>query len=727
MDIYGFETFERNSFEQLCINYANERLQQRFNAALFSLEQAEYEAERIDWTRVAFEDNQKCVDVIDGKKGAFLGVLPMLDEQCAFPKATDATFARACAAALGKEDPLLRKRFFAPSRRDPDARFTIAHYAGDVEYDVSGFLAKNKDEVPESALELLETSKEPFAVALAAVARDVSGYDAGTKKKTSVGARFKTQLAELVARLDACAPRFIRCVKPNETRAPDAFHDNAVLAQMRCCGVLEVCRIARLGYPTRWPFAAFVARFGGFGDVEPLRFENDAKAAKAACRAILEQHGVRADEHQLGVSKVFLRAGSVGRVEDARARRTAAAATAQRFRRGAAARRAFLDLRRAATKAQAFRRGTLARFTLKRERAVRTMQAAARGCARAAYRAERAAVVTAQMAARRFLVGKRCLRRQTARETSARLEREFVEAEKFRRAADAESARTTALQAEKAEKRAAEEASSSSNAEKEKASLLAREKELERERVAAGEAEARAEAAERLVAFEAEARARLESEARAHRAAAAAAQAELEAFRADAKSDAAEQKDALVCLERENASLRARLAAETDRADSFRDRLLEAESEWAGEMAALQAALAAVRAALESGEPPRPARRRRRRVAASRRAKGGVPGREGDGAFGSPRTRGRRFPGAVPGNARGGARDARKPPSPGTRGRQNGAGSRARRRIGDARARLRGRRRVHRGGPRGRRRGGPRPAGRAETARRTFRVVEARL
>ena len=605
LDIYGFETFERNSFEQLCINYANERLQQRFNAALFSLEQAEYEAERIDWTRVAFEDNQKCVDVIDGKKGAFLGVLPMLDEQCAFPKATDATFARACAAALGKEDPLLGKRFFAPSRRDPDARFTIAHYAGDVEYDVSGFLAKNKDEVPESALELLETSKEPFAVALAAVARDVSGYDAGTKKKTSVGARFKTQLAELVARLDACAPRFIRCVKPNETRAPDAFHDNAVLAQMRCCGVLEVCRIARLGYPTRWPFAAFVARFGGFGDVEPLRFENDAKAA---CRAILEQHGVRADEHQLGVSKVFLRAGSVGRVEDARARRAAAAATAQRFRRGAAARRAFLELRRAATKAQAFRRGTLARVALKRRlNAVRTMQAAARGMrARAAYRAERAAVVTAQMAARRFLVGKRCLRRQTARETSARLEREFVEAEKFRRAADAESARTTALQAEKADKRAAEEASSLSNAEKEKASLLAREKELERERVAAGEAEARAKAAERLAAFEAEARARLESEARAHRAAAAAAQAELEAFRADAKSDAAEQKDALVCLERENASLRARLAAETDRADSFRDRLLEAESEWAGEMAALQAALAAVRAALESGEPPDP-------------------------------------------------------------------------------------------------------------------------
>ena len=611
LDIYGFETFERNSFEQLCINYANERLQQRFNAALFSLEQAEYESERIDWTRVAFEDNQKCVDLIDGKKekGAFLGVLPMLDEQCAFPKATDATFARACAAALGKEDPETRplganKRFFAPSRRDPDARFTIAHYAGDVEYDVSGFLAKNKDEVPESALELLETSKEPFANALAATARDVSGYTPGTKKKTSVGSRFKTQLAELIARLDACAPRFIRCVKPNDVRAPDAFHDDAVLAQMRCCGVLEVCRIARLGYPTRWPFAAFVARFG---DREAKRRkEGDAKAA---CRAILERHGVRADEHQLGVSKVFLRAGSVGRVEDARARRAAAAATAQRFRRGAAVRRAFLDLRRAATKAQAFRRGTLARVALKREtarreRAVRTMQAAARGMrARAAYRAERAAVVTAQMAARRFLVGKRCLRRQTARETCARYERQFVEDEALRRAADAESAGTTALQA--LSKRDAEEASSNASS-KEKASLLAREKTLERERVAAGEAEARAEAAERLAAFEAEARARLESEARAHRAAAAAAQAELEAFRADAKSDAAEQKDALVCLERENASLRARLAAETDRAASFRDRLLEAESEWAGEMAALQAALAAVRAALESGEPPDP-------------------------------------------------------------------------------------------------------------------------
>ena len=161
---------------------------------------------------------------------------------------------------------------------------------------------------------------------------------------------------------------------------------------MRCCGVLEVCRIARLGYPTRWPFAAFVERFGGFAK----RLEGDAKAA---CRAILEQHGVRADEHQLGVSKVFLRAGSVGRVEDARARRAAAATTAQRFRRGAAERRAFLALKRAVVKAQAFRRGARARgrFLAQkalRERAATKAQAAARGArARAAYKAERAAVV----------------------------------------------------------------------------------------------------------------------------------------------------------------------------------------------------------------------------------------------------------------------------------------------------------------------------------------------
>ena len=222
-------------------------------------------------------------------------------------------------------------------------------------------------------------------------------------------------------------------------------------------------------------------------------------------------------------------------------------------------------------------------------------------------------------------------------------------------------------------------------------------KELERERVAAGEAEARAEAAERLVAFEAEARARLESEARAHRAAAAAAQAELEAFRADdAKSDAAEQKDALVCLERENASLRARLAAETDRADSFRDRLLEAESEWAGEMAALQAALAAVRAPRSSPEPPRPARRRRRRVAASRRARAGSRGGKETALPGVPNP-GRRFPGAVPGNARRRARRA-KAAVPGTRGRQ--MAPLARRAAVDARAPSR--RRKHRGGPRGR-------------------------
>jgi myosin-5 len=174
LDIYGFETFETNSFEQLCINYANEKLQQRFNEALFTTEQEEYAREGIDWTKVSFEDNQKCVDVIDGKAGKATnfrnGVLALLDEQCAFPKSTDATFARACAAALGKDDAP-QGNPFKMNKRDPDSFFTIAHYAGDVTYDVSGFIAKNKDEVPESALELLETAKEPFANALAATAR----------------------------------------------------------------------------------------------------------------------------------------------------------------------------------------------------------------------------------------------------------------------------------------------------------------------------------------------------------------------------------------------------------------------------------------------------------------------------------------------------------------------------------------------------------------------------
>ena len=620
LDIYGFETFARNSFEQLCINYANEHLQQRFNAALFQLEQAEYERERIDWTRVAFEDNRACVEVIDGKRGSNLGVLALLDEQCAFPKATDETFARACASALGGDDgekdknASSRKCFFAPSRRDPESSFTIAHYAGDVAYDVTGFLAKNKDEVPDGALELLETSKSSFANALASLARDVSGgkdKKGKTQKKTSVGARFKTQLAELIEKLDACAPRFIRCVKPNDTRAPDAFHDLAVLKQMRCCGVLEVCRIARLGYPSRWPFEAFVERFGG-EDKSTKKVD-----AKAACRAILEAHGVRDDEAQYGVSKVFLRAGSVGRVEDARARRAAAATTAQRFRRGAAERRAFLALKRAVVKAQAFRRGARARgrFLAQkalRERAATKAQAAARGArARAAYKAERAAVVAAQMAVRRW-----CLRRRMARASAlrARAEAETAAAEARARA-----------DAERAEKEKAAEA------------LLAAER--VREAAEAESAlESRAEAAERLAASEAEARARFESEARTHRAAAARAQAELEAFRAvavtreaaDAEIRAAvaealgrtrankpepkttdsatedEPSSRLPSLERENAALRRRLAVETNRAASFRDRLIEAESEWAGEMAALQAALAAVRAALESGEPPDP-------------------------------------------------------------------------------------------------------------------------
>jgi myosin-5 len=157
LDIYGFEYFKRNSFEQLCINYANERLQQQFNRHLFKLEQEEYEKENIDWTKVEFEDNQACLDLIEKRP---MGILSLLDEQCNFPKATDATFAQKMASEL-KENPR-----YTRDKLNENV-FHVNHYAGSVNYDTAGFLDKNRDTIHQDLMEVLIESGEEMVRALA--------------------------------------------------------------------------------------------------------------------------------------------------------------------------------------------------------------------------------------------------------------------------------------------------------------------------------------------------------------------------------------------------------------------------------------------------------------------------------------------------------------------------------------------------------------------------------
>ena len=261
LDIYGFEFFEHNSFEQLCINYANELLQAQFNRHLFKLEKEEYEREGIDVGGVTFEDNQLCLDLIEQKP---VGVLSLLDEQCAFPKATDGTFA-------GKLASEVKNPHFSADKRDA-MRFTVSHYAGDVAYDVAGWLDKNRDELHPDLAAVVGDSDRSMTQALAAVMRKAddaaerrnsnSRFKKAGKGKDTVAKRFKTQLASLVARLDECSPHFIRCVKPNAELRPGEFDHSLVLQQLRCCGVLEVVRIAKAGFPTRFARHEFAERFG---------------------------------------------------------------------------------------------------------------------------------------------------------------------------------------------------------------------------------------------------------------------------------------------------------------------------------------------------------------------------------------------------------------------------------------------------------------------------------
>ena len=265
LDIYGFEFFEHNSFEQLCINYANERLQAQFNRHLFQLEKEEYEREGIDVGGVTFEDNQLCLDLIEQKP---VGVLSLLDEQCAFPKATDGTFA-------GKLASEVKNPRFAPDKRD-QMSFAVSHYAGEVTYNATGWLDKNRDALHPDLAAVIGDSDRSMTQALATVMRKSDEAPEGDKNqnrggrfhkkgggkgKDTVARRFKTQLASLIARLDECVPHFIRCVKPNAQLLPGRFDKSLVLQQLRCCGVLEVVRIAKAGYPTRFHREEFAERF----------------------------------------------------------------------------------------------------------------------------------------------------------------------------------------------------------------------------------------------------------------------------------------------------------------------------------------------------------------------------------------------------------------------------------------------------------------------------------
>ena len=258
LDIFGFETFDINNFEQICINYTNEALQQQFNKYVFKLEQQEYEREGILWKFISFPDNQDVLDLIDMKH---TGILSLLDEQCILPKSTDQKFTRYLYARCDKH-----ARFNATSSQRVDYKFSIEHYAGYVEYTTDAWLEKNKDQLPAAAAALLTSSDFPLIGAIQKFVRSEDRGGRGTVATKSVGAQFSTQLRTLRSRIETTVPHYIRCLKPNDDLVPDYFEPKNIVEQLRCGGVLEAVRVSRAGYPTRYPHDVFMARYYILGD-----------------------------------------------------------------------------------------------------------------------------------------------------------------------------------------------------------------------------------------------------------------------------------------------------------------------------------------------------------------------------------------------------------------------------------------------------------------------------
>ncbi|KAM4108743.1 hypothetical protein ACB094_03G068500 [Castanea mollissima] len=342
LDIYGFESFKTNSFEQFCINFTNEKLQQHFNQHVFKMEQEEYTKEEIDWSYIEFVDNQDVLDLIEKKPG---GIVALLDEACMFPKSTHETFANKLYQTFKNH-----KRFIKPKLSRTD--FTISHYAGEVLYQSDLFLDKNKDYVVPEHQDLLDDSKCPFVAGLFPPLPEETSK---SSKFSSIGSRFKLQLQQLMETLSSTEPHYIRCVKPNNLLKPAIFENVNIMQQLRCGGVLEAIRISCAGYPTRRPFFDFINRFGLLA---PEVVEGNVDE-KVACKKILEKMGLKG--YQIGKTKLFLRAGQMAELDARRAEVLSnAAKTIQRRIRTHIARKQFIALRKATIVVQSICRGRLA-------------------------------------------------------------------------------------------------------------------------------------------------------------------------------------------------------------------------------------------------------------------------------------------------------------------------------------------------------------------------------
>ncbi|XP_062848358.1 myosin-IIIa [Trichomycterus rosablanca] len=336
LDIFGFENFTRNSFEQLCINITNEQIQFYFNQHIFTWEQEEYQNEGVDVKLIQFEDNQPLLDLFLQKP---LGMLSLLDEESRFPQATDQTLVKKF------EDNLKSKNFWRPMKVDPG--FGITHYAGKVIYHADGFLTKNRDALPTDIILLLKSSKNELISTLVTNALNKTGKPDSTKGKAAgtagtaepdanapqrtvklnilsvqgegmgegihhprettnmrnqtVASYFKNSLMDLLWKMETAQPHFVRCIKPNEDKQAQKYDREKVVTQLRYTGILETAKIRKQGYSHRILFASFVERYYTLA----FKVTEEPAGTPETCSAILEK--LKLENCVLGKTKVFLK------------------------------------------------------------------------------------------------------------------------------------------------------------------------------------------------------------------------------------------------------------------------------------------------------------------------------------------------------------------------------------------------------------------------------------
>lgn len=399
VDIFGFEIFEQNRLEQLCINYANEKLQQLFGRFVFRMEQDQYVAEEIPWKFVDYPNNDICVALVEKRH---MGIFSLLDEQCLIPRGNDEKLANKYYECLADK----HESFSVSKLQRAKGQFVIHHYAGDVCYMTDGFCDKNKDHMHTEAVDLLRTSKFAFVRACFENSVNAAGNASprngrtesrgsdGTRRRSgimssTVVAQFKNQLSSLLEVLNATEPHFIRCIKPNDEASATKFERRRLLEQLRCSGVLEAVKISRSGYPVRFPHDVFIKTYSCILSQAPT---SQGQVEKELAGRMVEKFATMLElntdaKHppfQVGKTKVFCVLEAHQALEAARNRALyKSIITLQRYCRGYAARTRYQRKRQSSIRIQATWRCWSCRHRylaiIRRERAAITLQSATRG------------------------------------------------------------------------------------------------------------------------------------------------------------------------------------------------------------------------------------------------------------------------------------------------------------------------------------------------------------